>query len=233
MSVHIAPTARVSESASVTGDARVTGNAQVHGSARVHGAARVYGSAEVCGAAYVDDAARVGGTANVYGAARVGGNAHVYENAQVGGNAHVYRDAWVGGNAWVRGNAQVGGKTPTAQIATNGGSQHPDKRKAGGHGPTLADEVEHMDWRQYEPAIRRQEKATGRPAPPPTEPSGKDGQPRISPRFVEWLMALPDGHVTGVPGLSRAAQLRLLGNGVYPPQVTATAQAFLHDEDLT
>lgn len=35
-------------------------------------------------------------------------------------------------------------KTPTAQLATNGGSQHPTKRKAGGHGPTLADEVEHL-----------------------------------------------------------------------------------------
>ncbi len=44
--------------------------------------------------------------------------------------------------------------TPTAQLAVNGGSQHPDKRKAGGHGPTLADQVEHLlptptarDWR--------------------------------------------------------------------------------------
>lgn len=35
-------------------------------------------------------------------------------------------------------------KTPTAQLAINGGTQHPDKRKAGGHGPTLADEVEHL-----------------------------------------------------------------------------------------
>lgn len=35
-------------------------------------------------------------------------------------------------------------KTPTSQLAVNGGSQHPDKRKAGGHGPTLADEVEHL-----------------------------------------------------------------------------------------
>ena len=35
-------------------------------------------------------------------------------------------------------------KTPTAQLAINGGSQHPEKRKAGGHGPTLADEVEHL-----------------------------------------------------------------------------------------
>ena len=34
-------------------------------------------------------------------------------------------------------------KTPTAQLAINGGSQHPDKRRAGGHGPTLADQVEH------------------------------------------------------------------------------------------
>nr|WP_237502988.1 hypothetical protein [Streptomyces sp. SID8374] len=35
-------------------------------------------------------------------------------------------------------------KTPTANLAINGGSQHPAKRKAGGHGPTLADEVEHL-----------------------------------------------------------------------------------------
>ncbi|MFK0124925.1 hypothetical protein ACIQSP_16610 [Streptomyces nigra] len=35
-------------------------------------------------------------------------------------------------------------KTPTANLGVNGGSQHPDKRKAGGHGPTLADEVEHL-----------------------------------------------------------------------------------------
>lgn len=35
-------------------------------------------------------------------------------------------------------------KTPTTQLAVNGGSQHPEKRKAGGHGPTLADEVEHL-----------------------------------------------------------------------------------------
>jgi hypothetical protein len=35
-------------------------------------------------------------------------------------------------------------KTPTSQLAVNGGSQHPDKRRKGGHGPTLADEVEHL-----------------------------------------------------------------------------------------
>lgn len=46
-------------------------------------------------------------------------------------------------------NASAGGdlptlKTPTANLGNNGGSQHPDKRKAGGHGPTLADEIEHL-----------------------------------------------------------------------------------------
>ena len=34
--------------------------------------------------------------------------------------------------------------TPTAQLAINGGSQPPEKRKAGGHGPTLADQIEHL-----------------------------------------------------------------------------------------
>lgn len=33
-------------------------------------------------------------------------------------------------------------KTPTSNIGRNGGSQHPAKRKSGGHGPNLADEVE-------------------------------------------------------------------------------------------
>lgn len=34
--------------------------------------------------------------------------------------------------------------TPQANLATNGGSQPPAKRLAGGHAPTLADEVEHL-----------------------------------------------------------------------------------------
>lgn len=34
--------------------------------------------------------------------------------------------------------------TPQANIATNGGSQHPDKRRAGGHSVSLQDVVEHL-----------------------------------------------------------------------------------------
>ena len=49
----------------------------------------------------------------------------------------------------------------------------------------------------------------------------------LSPRFVEWMMGLPDGWVTapeiwsGVPGNHRNLQLRALGNGVVPQQAAA------------
>ena len=86
-----------------------------------------------------------------------------------------------------------------------------------------------QDWQQYDAAIRRAEHATGRPAPPPTE-TGPKGTPRLSPRFVEWLMMLPAGHVTDVPGLSRNDMLKMLGNGVVPAQCAAALRAYLHDE---
>lgn len=70
----------------------------------------------------------------------------------------------------------------------------------------------------YAPAIAHWETITGRTAPAPTEPPLREGgKPRLSVRFVEWLMGLPDGHVTGV-GLSREKTLRALGNGVVPLQ---------------
>jgi len=37
-------------------------------------------------------------------------------------------------------------------------------------------------------------------------------------------MCLPDGWVTAVPGISRAAKLRILGNGVIPLQGEAAAR---------
>jgi DNA (cytosine-5)-methyltransferase 1 len=72
------------------------------------------------------------------------------------------------------------------------------------------------DWGPYKAAIREWERVLGRPAPRPTE-LGRRGQ-RLSPAFVEFLMGLPSGHVTAVPGLSRNAQLKALGNGVVPQQ---------------
>jgi DNA (cytosine-5)-methyltransferase 1 len=47
------------------------------------------------------------------------------------------------------------------------------------------------------------------------------GGAQLNPRFVEFLMGLPAGWVTDVPGLTRNEQLKLLGNGVVPQQATA------------
>lgn len=63
-----------------------------------------------------------------------------------------------------------------------------------------------------------------RPAPTPTalvERPGKDSREMLSPLFVEWMMGLPEGWVTAVPGLNRREQLKALGNGVVPQQAYA------------
>ena len=83
-------------------------------------------------------------------------------------------------------------------------------------------------WGQYAAAIARAEQAIGRPAPPPTE-TGPKGAPRLSPRFVEFLMMLPEGWVTDVAGLTRNELLKMLGNGVVPAQCAAALRAFLWD----
>ena len=99
--------------------------------------------------------------------------------------------------------------TPRATDGTNGG---PNQRGSSGD-LMLPAAVQPGRWGQYAAAIARWEHILGRPAPEPTEPSKSDAV-RLSPRFVEWLMGLPEGWVCDVPGLSRNDQLRLLGNGV-------------------
>lgn len=100
--------------------------------------------------------------------------------------------------------------TPGANLGDSGGPQHP----ANFHMILREDR-----WDDYAAAIHRHERMLGRPAPSPTEP-GRNGNPRLSARFVEWMMCLPDGWVTDVPGLTRSQQIRALGNGVVPPQAT-------------
>ena len=75
-------------------------------------------------------------------------------------------------------------------------------------------------WGKYEPAIRRWEQIVG-PAPAPTEPN-KNGNPRLSAAFSEWLMGWPAGWVTDPAiGISRNDQLRIVGNGVCSQQAAA------------
>ena len=71
-----------------------------------------------------------------------------------------------------------------------------------------------VGWGDYADAIARWEWASGRCAPAPVTDS------KLSSRFVEWMMGLPDGWVTGV-GLSRSQELKMLGNGVVPQQAAA------------
>ena len=81
-------------------------------------------------------------------------------------------------------------------------------------------------WGKYEPAIRRWEHLT-RPAPAPTEPN-KNGNPRLSAAFSEWLMGWPAGWVTDPAiGISRNDQLRIVGNGVCPQQAAAALRWLL------
>jgi len=51
----------------------------------------------------------------------------------------------------------------------------------------------------------------------------------LSPAFVKWLMGLPAGWVTDVPGLSRNEQLKALGNGVVPQQAAEALHILLPD----
>ena len=110
----------------------------------------------------------------------------------------------------------TGGLLPTPQ-ATNA------PRSSAGYGPNLHEVATSADlsiFGPYAAAIDRWEQITGRAAPAPSTPSRRPGgKPQLSTRFVEWLMGLPDGHVTGEDlALPREHQLRILGNGVVPQQ---------------
>ncbi|AXC37245.1 DNA methylase [Mycobacterium phage ByChance] len=118
--------------------------------------------------------------------------------------------------------------TPSASDGTGGG-QHPDRRE--GHSRQLCDYAL-LDgtsrWGKYAAAIARWEAVAG-PAPSPTEPN-KNGNPRLTAAFPEWMMGWPAGWVTAVPGISRNDALRIIGNGVVPQQAAAALRWLLSIE---
>lgn len=146
--------------------------------------------------------------------------------------------------------------TPNASDGSGGG-QHPDKRdghsrqlidyvllctpsasdgtggktsRSGGRidEPLLGGQAREMAtaWGKYEAAIRRWEAIVG-PAPAPTEPN-KNGNPRLSSAFSQWLMGWPAGWVTDPAiGISRNDQLRIVGNGVCSQQAVAALRYLL------
>lgn len=111
--------------------------------------------------------------------------------------------------------------TPTASDYKTG--QPPEKRK--GHNLRIGDVVLDANWKQYAPVIRDWE-AVFRTAPAPTE-LNRNSRPHLAAAFSEWMMGLPAGWVTDVPDLSRAEQLKAIGNGVCPPQAVAAIRELL------
>ena len=130
-------------------------------------------------------------------------------------------------------HAGHGGVAPTPADAYRDGLQGAGWFRAVGHhadGRDGAGEVV-TNWGVYEPVIQRWTALLGRTPPAPTEPGAK-GQPRLSPRFVEFMMGLPAGWVTDVPDLTRNEQLKALGNGVVPQQAAAALTFLLNAQEV-
>lgn len=104
--------------------------------------------------------------------------------------------------------------TPTKSMTTGAGTSGRD----GGMNLQTAAVLPPERWGEYADAIVRWEPIMGRPAPEPTMVSQRTGKPQLAPAFVEWMMGVDEGWVTGVPGLTRAQMLSLLGDGVVPQQ---------------
>ena len=94
------------------------------------------------------------------------------------------------------------------------------------HGQISGDFRARMDealarFGRYAPAISRWGSTIGQSPPAPTEPTGRNAVHRLSPRFTEWMMGLPAGWITDVPGVTRNEALKACGNGVVPQQAHA------------
>lgn len=116
-------------------------------------------------------------------------------------------------------------QTPSVADALGG---HQTRGGARSDEPLLNGQAQAMhgnQWGDYAPAIARWEALT-RPAPAPTMTSTK-GNPQLAPTFVEWMMGLPAGWITDVPGLTRNEMLKLCGNGVVPQQAEAALRVLL------
>jgi DNA (cytosine-5)-methyltransferase 1 len=114
--------------------------------------------------------------------------------------------------------------TPTAADSKASGSAG---YTTGHDGTTLTDATVRQParWGEYESAIRRWEHLT-RPAPEPTKLNAK-GNPKLSDEFDEWLMGLPAGWITDVPGITWNEALKACGNGVVPAQAVYAIRLLL------
>ena len=83
-----------------------------------------------------------------------------------------------------------------------------------------------QDWGPYRAAVERWEAIHG-PAPAPTKP-GRNGRPKLNPEFASWMMGVPAGWITDVPGVTDNEALRMAGNGVVRQQAEAALRLMLN-----
>lgn len=110
---------------------------------------------------------------------------------------------------------------------------------AGGTSDIMCDA--HSRWGDAAPAVLRWALIHGEP-PLPTRDTVTHHDPdlwgtrfpepraELDPAWGEWMMGLPPGWVTGVPGITRAQQLKAIGNGVCPQQAAAALRRLILQE---
>jgi len=98
-----------------------------------------------------------------------------------------------------------------------------EQREPAVHGvrTELGERVAKFGWRKYTRAVIHWEHVVKRRYPLPLNGAG-----RLRPMFVEWMMGLPRGYVTGLDA-SRTQQLRMLGNMAMPMQAEAAIRGLL------
>lgn len=151
--------------------------------------------------------------------------------------ARDFKDATASPGAVARNTPSLGAveyylPTPSAADAERG-QDYARANRAGSGGDDLVTAAvkahNTSQWGKYAAAIHRWEQIVGT-APAPTEPN-KNGNPRLSAAFSEWMMGWPAGWVTDPAiGISRNDQLRIVGNGVCPQQAVAALRFLLSVE---
>lgn len=169
---------------------------------------------------------------------RVEGNPHARaENADVAARGERRESApgqAAGGRAWADARGRGGAPASDAEGRGRRVLQRLDHGPTGGEVNAPGDaSTAHSraagastDWGPYAAAVHRWEPVVGRCAPAPTELTDR-GKHRLSPRFTEWMMGLPDGWVTDTPGIKRNDALKMCGNGVVPQQAAAALNHML------
>lgn len=107
------------------------------------------------------------------------------------------------------------------------------KHSSSGVSPVLLPGTSQKDlWGGFEGSIKRWENASGRAAPLAVE-KNRNGNPRLTAQFLEWMMGLPEGHVSDPKiKVPYHLQKQIIGNGVCPQQAEDALRYLLNDSNF-